>query len=750
MMKTAIIGYPYIGKNREWKKIVEKFYEQELVEQEFYLHMQELQFNHLAKQHVAGIDVLTIGDFTFYDRVLDLAWMFNLVPKRFRHLTGLDSYYAMACDGQEPCGMEKWFTTNYHYVVPEFDGQALQLAHNPLVEQVLQVRARFGKIPRVTLIGPYTFIQLTKGLTKETKGLFVEQLVAVYRQLFMSLQNIGVEWIQLEEPALTKDLRKVDLVELREIYDKLTADLVVKIMLTTYFGGVQKLSELLTLPVTGFGLDIVAGYEENMEQLATLTFPENKVLSLGIIDGQNIWCANLVNNAKKIKRIKQLCKTSEIWIQSSCHLQHVPVTKQGDVHLFRELYDVLAFADEKIEELVLLKELISQQSTVHILMMNKNEQQLNTFATYPSRKNHNVVRELAQIEEKNLKRVSSFARRKRLQQLFLELPTYPTTIVNGFSQSKKMQELRKLWRRGELTEEQYEIGKGQEIARRIYLQEQIGLDVFLYEQVERTNMVEYLADKLDGIALTQKGWVISHGTSCSKPPIIYGDVAWSGPMLVQEAKLAQQKTAKRLKCKLTGPTTLFNWSFARQDMEQQQIILQLAFALRKEVKALEGAGIYILQIDEPALIESLPLRKGEQRLYVQNSIDAFKLTTAVVRDTTQIHAHLFYQESREFNKVVSSIDADVLSVEASNKEVLFLAYLQQKSYKFGIGFGMGEGRCSVEREKIMSIIQKRTSLVAKDQFWLTPDIDYKNRKEEEAVEFFTVIVETVNKMKKYY
>lgn len=749
-MKTAIIGYPYIGKNREWKSIIEAFCQQKLTEQEFYLHMQELQFNQVAKQQVAGLDILTIGDFTYYDRILDLAWMFNLVPKRFRHLTGLSAYYEMACGKQEPCQISKWFTTNYHYVVPEFDGHVLELVHNPFVEQVVQVRERFGKIPRVTLIGPYTFMRLTKGITKETQTIFTEQVMAVYKQLLLSLQEVGVEWIQLEEPALTKDLRKVDIAAMQEIYEQLTTNLSVKVMLTTYFEGVQKLRELAALPVAGIGLDLTIGYEENTEQLC-LHFPQDKVLALGIIDGQNIWRANLAEVKKKIAYVEQICKPKEIWLQTSCHLQHVPITKEGETRLFTELYDVLSFADEKLTELILVKELAQQQSVLHLLKMNENEQQLKNILVHHLRNNLVVSKELEQIEQKDFKRGSSFTRRKRLQQLFLELPNYPTTIIYGFAQSNKMQELRTLWCQGELMVEQYEEGKKREIERHILLQQKIGLDVFLYEQVERASMVEFLADKLAGIVLTQMGWVASHGTSCMKPPIIYGDVEWTEPILVQDTKLAQQKASKPLKCKLIGPTTLVNWSFVREDIERQQPVMQLALALRKEIKALEGAGIYIIQVDEPALIETMPLRKSKQRTYIQRSIEAFKFTTAVVRDTTQIHAHLYYRECREFNKVISSIDVDVLSVEALNKEPLFLEHLQQKAYKFGIGFGMGESlKHAVERETIADLLKKRSALVAKEQFWITPDIGYKKSNEEEKITMLTKVIETVTKMKKFY
>lgn len=750
-MKTAIIGYPYIGKNREWKNNIVSFCEKKMTEEEFSLHMQELQLNHIAKQQVVGLDILTIGDFTLYDCLLDLAWMFDLVPKRFRHLTGLTAYYAMACDESEPCQLSKWFTTNYHYVVPEFDGQILQLKHNRLVSQVLQVKARFGKIPRVTLVGPYTFIRLTKGVTKETRSLFTEQVIAVYRQLLISLEQAGVEWVQLEEPVLTTDLRKTDLAELRECYDALTVNVSLNVMLTTYFDGVQKLREFLTLPVEGFGLDFIAGYEENIEQLSFLTFPRDKVLAIGIVDGQNIWRTNLANAMKKLAYLEQICKPQEIWLQGNCHFQHVPISREEETQLFEELYEALAFADEKIVELTLIKELMQQQSVLSILKMNENERQLKSFVEYPVRENKEVRLALAQLEKKDLKRGSSFTRRKRLQQLFLALPNYPTTIVSGFSQSKKMQELRLLWQRGELTVEQYEQGKKQEIARHIALQEKIGLDVFLYEQVERANMVEYLADKLRGIALTKGGWVVSHGTRCNKPPIIYGDVSWDEPMLVQDTRLAQQKTYKPLKCKLMGPTTLLKWSFVREDMAEHEIALQLALALRKEVKALEGAGVYLIQIDEPALIESLPLRKSKQHLYIQHSIDAFKFTTAVVRETTQIHAHLYYRDCKEFNKVVSSIDADVLSVEVGKMEPLFLEHLKKKSYKFGIGLGVWEGvQHMLERENIVDVLQNHASLIAKEQFWITPDLGYRKKSEEETVTMLTKVVETVSKMKKFY
>lgn len=746
-MKTAIIGYPYIGKNREWKKIIESFLQKKMTEKEFYLHMRELQYNHIAKQQITGLDILTIGDFTHYDRMLDLAWMFNLVPKRFRHLTGLTAYYAMACGELEPCQTSKWFTTNYHYVVPEFEGQVLKLARNPLKEQVQHVRARFGKTPRVTLIGPYTFIQLTNGVTAETKGLYQQQIVNVYKQLLLSLQEVGVEWVQLEEPALTKDLRKVDVGEVREIYIQLMTELLPKVMLTTYFEGVQKLSELYTLPVDGFGLDFVIGYEENIEQLAH--FPKDKVLALGMIDGQNIWRSNYASVLEKITDIEQRCQPRELWLQTSCHLQHVPVTKGGEP-LFQELYDAVSFADEKIEEIVLVKELM-KQSVVSLIKQNENEQQLNALQIHPSRSNRQVAEVLVKIGTKDFKRVSTYTRRKRLQQLFLDLPNYPTTIVNGFPQSEKIRSLRAERVCGELTELQYEQAKQQEIERQIGLQQKIGLDVLLYEQIERATMVELFADKLSGMALTRNGWVASHGLRCNKPPIIYGDVAWETPIVVQDIKLAQQKTSKPLKCKITGPTTLLNWSFVREDLVQSQLVMQLALALRKEIKTLEGAGVYIIQVDEPALIETLPLRKVRQSAYIQQSIEAFKFATAVVRDTTQIHALLYYRDCRAFNKVISAIDADVISVEADQTESLFLSNLQKRSYKFGVGFGVGEAMQGVvERERMFDWLQRRTEIVAKDQCWITPDIGYKNKNEEETVTVFSKVIETVNRMKKFY
>ena len=737
---STVVGYPYIGEKREWKRVVEKFWKHEISEQQFEEQMQALRYLHLKRQQNLGLELLTVGDFTYYDRMLDLAVMFNIIPSRYdvlNHPTHLERYYAMARGADEVVASEmtKWFNTNYHYIVPEYEGQALKVTDNILLKYFIEAKEN-GFNVKPTLIGPYTLVDLSKGYNDKTRAAYILALIPLYAQVINELTEAGAEWIQIEEPSLTKTLSVEEVKLVEEIYKQLSESTPqAKIMLETYFEALTSYEKLIQLPVAGIGLDFVHGKKENTEAIRKFGFPKNKVLGIGVVNGRDIWAANLAEVALDVKTIQQLGSVETIWLSSSCSLQHVPVTMKSEQKLDCILLNALAFADEKVEEIVAVSHFLQIEKWPKEGIVAESIQAIEALATHPVRNNTHVRSLLNDVTETDFSRPLSYLMRQELQKEALKLPDFPTTTIGSFPQSQVVKRTRSAWRNGEMTDADYAAFVKEETARWISIQEQIGLDVFVHGEFERTDMVEYFGEKLTGFAFTQYAWVVSYGSRCVKPPIIYGDVQWTEPMTVKEIVDAQAISTKLVKGMLTGPITILNWSFVRNDLGRSQVAYQIALALRNEVEALEKAGIKIIQVDEPALREGLPLRKEKWSDYLSWAVNAFKLSTSSVQHETQIHTHMCYCEFNDFIEPIRALDADVISLETSRSHGELISSLKQNPYELGIGLGVYDIHSPrvPTVEELTQILQESLDVIETAQFWVNPDCGLKTRQESETI-----------------
>ncbi|MCM3388800.1 5-methyltetrahydropteroyltriglutamate--homocysteine S-methyltransferase [Ureibacillus chungkukjangi] len=739
---STVVGYPYIGENREWKRIVEGFWKKELTEQQFEQQMKAIRLEHIQRQQALGLDLIPIGDFTYYDRMLDLAMMFNIIPNRYNNLlekeSALTCYYAMARGTEQAvaCEMTKWFNTNYHYIVPEYEGQHLYVTENRLLAYFLEAKEELGLLTKPTLIGPYTFVDLSKGYDEKTRAAFILALIPLYAQVLKELVDAGAEWIQLEEPSLTKSLSSKEARLVEEIYKQLTEAVPeANIMLQTYFEALTNYENLIQLPVAGIGLDFVHGKKENLEALRKSGFPKDKVLNIGIVNGRDIWSANLAEVASDVQAILNLSNANDLWVSSSCSLQHVPVTTANERKLDSVLLNALSFADEKINEIVHVAHFLSTQHWAKEGIVSESMECIRALATHPVRNNARVNDLVKSISNQDFVRLESFEERREIQKTALGLPDFPTTTIGSFPQSPAVKKTRAAWRKNELTNEEYAAFIKEETARWIAIQEEIGLDVLVHGEFERTDMVEYFGEQLTGFAFTEKAWVVSYGSRCVKPPIIYGDVEWSEAMTVKEVVDAQSLTSKYVKGMLTGPVTILNWSFVRNDIPREAVANQIALALRKEVEALEQAGIQIIQVDEPALREGLPLRREDWSTYLEWAVNAFKLATSSVKNETQIHTHMCYCEFNDFLDPIRALDADVISLETSRSHGELIASLKENPYELGIGLGVYDIHSPriPQVEEMETILKESLEVLSKEQFWVNPDCGLKTRQESETI-----------------
>lgn len=738
---STLIGYPYIGDDREWKKALEAFWRQERTEEDFQETLKGIRLSRIEKQLQSGIDMVTVGDFTLYDRMLDTALMFGLVPKRFNWQGGrvdLHTYYSVARGNHSAVASEmtKWFNTNYHYIVPEYEGQPLQLTENKVLADFLEAKEAFGIIAKPTLIGPYTFYKLTKGYNKLTQVEYLLALLPLYAQIIQELVDAGAQWIQLEEPSLVTTLDSAERKLVQEIYAQLATTVpAAKLLLQTYFEALCSYETLITLPVQGFGLDFVHGYKGNMESLRQFGFPKDKVLAIGIVNGRDIWRSNLAEANATIQAIEKLSDAKELWIQPSSSLQHVPISTSLEKKLDPVLKQALAFADEKIEELIELTKYRKNRDGTLRHNFSASMKAIEALKNHSIRQNKIIQQAAQSVSTKDFERNNDFSQRQKIQQQALGLPLFPTTTIGSFPQSDEVKRNRNAWRKKQLSNEDYEAFIELETKRWIHLQEDLDIDVLVHGEFERTDMVEYFGEKLTGFAFTEKAWVVSYGSRCVKPPIIYGDVAWSSAITVKESAYAQSLTKRFVKGMLTGPVTILNWSFVRDDISRKDVAYQIALALRREVEALEAAGISIIQVDEPALREGLPLRKEEWGAYLDWAVNAFKLATSSVKDETQIHTHMCYCEFNDFIEPISALDADVISIETSRSHGELISSLQVNPYTKGIGLGVYDihsPRVPSEGE-MLAIMKDSLQVLDKHQFWVNPDCGLKTRKEPETI-----------------
>ncbi|MEK3891334.1 5-methyltetrahydropteroyltriglutamate--homocysteine S-methyltransferase [Bacillus sp. FSL W7-1354] len=746
-VKTSSLGFPRIGLNREWKKSLEAYWKGNTDRETFLKEMDEQFLAALQTQLDQQIDIIPVSDFTLYDHVLDTAVMFNWIPKRFKDVHDpLDTYFAMARGTKDAvsCEMTKWFNTNYHYIVPEFEkGAQYRVTRNKPLEDYKRAKAALGTETKPVILGLYTFVALAKGYEQQDIKDIYSQMTPLYIQVLKELEQEGGKWVQIDEPALVTASHE-EAAAVKEIYQTITEEVPgVNILLQTYFDSVDAYEELISFPVAGIGLDFVHDKGKNFEHLKAHGFPKGKVLAAGILDGRNIWKANLEERLDLTLELIQSAGVDEVWIQPSNSLLHVPVAKHPDEQLADDLLNGLSFAKEKLLELTLLKNgLVSGKAAIQT-EIDEAHGHLQALKQYGAATNSAFAEEIDKLTEEDFKRPTAFEERLRIQNESLGLPLLPTTTIGSFPQTAEVRSARQKWRKKEWSDEQYEAFIQKETKKWIDIQEDLGLDVLVHGEFERTDMVEYFGEKLGGFAFTKYAWVQSYGSRCVRPPVIYGDVEFKEPMTVKETVYAQSLTSKKVKGMLTGPVTILNWSFARYDLPRKEIAFQIAQALRKEVEALEKAGIQIIQVDEPALREGLPLKERDWDEYLKWAAEAFRLSTSSVEDTTQIHTHMCYSNFEDIVDTIEDLDADVITIEHSRSHGGFLDYLEQHPYLKGLGLGVYDIHSPrvPSSDEMLTIIEDALKVCPADRFWVNPDCGLKTRQPEETIAALKHMVE---------
>lgn len=758
-MKSGNLGYPRIGREREWKKALEGYWSGKLDEESFHAELKSIRLRNLQAQREQGIDVIPVGDFTYYDHVLDTAVMFGLIPDRFAYgggKPGLSVYYAMARGSREAtaCEMTKWFNTNYHYIVPELNNNCVpRLTGNRPLDAYREAKSELGIECRPVLVGLYTFVKLSKGYAQDELDAWIDRLLPLYGQLLRELAAEGVPWVQVDEPVLSTSIDEADMARVTRIYDRLTKEAPgVRLLLQTYFEAVEFYPAVVSLPVHGIGLDFVHDGGRNAQAIREHGFPADKVLGAGLIDGRGIWKADLREKLGVLKTLGAAVSADRIVVQPSCSLLHVPVGAARESGLEPALREALAFADEKLEELALLAKAGRSGADSIIPELEESDRRRAALQQSPSRSRRQVHARVADLASQPSFRPSRFEVRREAQRRRWNLPLLPTTTIGSFPQTAEVRSARRKWRQGEWSEAQYEAFIREQIQTWIGLQAELGLDVLVHGEFERTDMVEFFGEKLAGFAFTANGWVQSYGSRCVKPPIIYGDVEFAAPMTVAETVYAQSLTKAPVKGMLTGPITILNWSFVRDDLSREEVAYQIALALRDEVEALEAAGIGMIQVDEPALREGLPLKREQWPHYLEWAVRAFRLSTSTVKDETQIHTHMCYCEFHDIIDSISALDADVISIETSRSHGELIESFEAHTYDKGVGLGVYDIHSPrvPSVEEIGSMIDRALRVLDPAQFWINPDCGLKTRNNEETIASLRHMVQATERARAKY
>lgn len=756
-MSTSVIGYPRIGSLRELKFALEAYFKGEKTEDEIKALAKELRKEHLTTQKNAGIEFISSNDFSFYDNTLDQAVLINIVPKRYRELelSELEKYFAIARGYQGKKGnvkalaMKKWFNTNYHYIVPEFeDDTKIELVGTKPFDEYTEAK-QLGIETKPVLIGPFTLLKLIRFTGK--KGILdvKADFIKVYTEILKKFINLGTQWVQFDEPYLVHDLTANDLRLFQDLYSAiLNKKEKTKILLQTYFGDVRDIYTVLqTLNFDGIGLDFVEG-RKTLDLVKEHGFSPVKRLFAGVVNGKNIW----KNNYEKTLSILNSLKEKEIQtvVSTSCSLLHVPYSVENETKLEDKYKKHFAFAKEKLTE---LKEIDEIFSSANYKNNEKYQQNVALFNEDRNAFNAAVDARVKAITPKDFVRQPEFSQREKIQKDEFKLPLFPTTTIGSFPQTAEVRANRKAFRTGEISKEQYIEFNKKKIAECIALQEDLGLDVLVHGEFERNDMVEYFGQHLEGYLFTEKAWVQSYGTRCVKPPVIWGDISRAHPITVDWSVYAQSITDKPLKGMLTGPVTILNWSFPREDIPIKQSVLQLALALRDEVLDLEKRGIKIIQIDEAALREKLPLRKSDwYSEYLDFAIPSFRLVHSGVKATTQIHTHMCYSEFTDIIPAIDDMDADVISFEASRSDLLILDSLKKNNFKTEVGPGVYDIHSPriPSKEEIKVVLEKILKKVAPEKLWVNPDCGLKTRQDKEVKPSLKNLVDAAKELRNEY
>ncbi len=752
-MKTLAYGFPKLGEKREFKSLLEDFWKGKLSQEAFIDGMKSLK-GWMAGLYSQHVDLFPSGELSYYDFMLDMAITLGAIPKRFGEYKGLETYFQMA-RGSQALEMTKYFNTNYHYLVPELEGKNFRLFKNMPLEDYKDLRDKgYNPLPR--LIAPYTFLRLSKVLKRsdlsnlplyelsklESQGDFEEYLNAVfpvYEELLSSLRSAGAQAVLMEDPALCLDMEQWEWELVHETYACLSKHL--DLYVITYYDSVSDYKRFVELPVKALGFDLVSN-RENLENLRKEGFPQDKTLIAGIINGRNVWRANL---REKLSLVEELAKISkELILSNSCPLFHLPVSLEPEDSLPEGLKERLSFAKEKLKELSTLKKALEgDQSAL------KEVQESNMLSTQSFAVKEEVRRRVASLTNSDFERDMPYADRIKLQQDILRLPLLPTTTIGSFPQTEEVRKTRTAYISGKIGEEEYKDFIRRQIDHVIRVQEELGLDVLVHGEFERTDMVEFFAQRLEGVATTKHGWVLSYGSRVYRPPIIYGDVYRPKPMTLEEISYAQSLTEKPVKGMLTGPVTILNWSFYREDIPKREIAYQIALALLEEVKDLERAGIKIIQIDEPAFREGAPLKRRDWEEYFDWAVKAFRLCSKA-QPQTQIHTHMCYSEFNEVLEYIYQMDFDVISIEASrSKGELISAFESFKGWDRQIGIGVYDIHSPAipTKEQMRAVLERAMRVLPVELLWVNPDCGLKTRKWEEVIPSLKNMVETARELR---
>jgi 5-methyltetrahydropteroyltriglutamate--homocysteine methyltransferase len=753
MTKIHNLGFPRIGAKRELKFALESYWQGQSSRDDLKTLGQQLRQRHWQLQ--AGLDWVPVGDFAFYDQVLDMSFTLGNLPERVQHFHGdaLDNYFrvargrsaqsaneASACCGGVAAGeMTKWFDTNYHYIVPEFTvATDFKLDASRLLEQLAEAKAQ-GVATKPVIIGPVTYLWLGKAKDDSDKLALLPKLLPVYAALLETLANAGIEWVQIDEPILVTELDAVWQGAFDRAYQHLS-DCRVKLLLATYFGELaENLCLAANLPVAGLHVDAVNGrndVEPLIEQL-----PADKVLSLGVINGRNIWKTDLNTVLDWLEPIAQQLG-ERLWLAPSCSLLHMPVDLDSEQKLDAEIKSWLAFAKQKLGELQVLATALNQGREATKVELEANRAAIEARRHSPRVNNPAVKAALVGISSQRGQRQSAYAQRAIKQAALLKLPKFPTTTIGSFPQTSEIRLARSQFKSGKLSEAGYKAVMRAEIARCVREQEALGLDVFVHGEAERNDMVEYFGEQLDGYAFSQSGWVQSYGSRCVKPPILFGDISRPQAMTVEWISYAQSLTDKPMKGMLTGPVTILNWSFVRDDQPRSVTCKQLALAIRAEVLDLEKAGIGVIQIDEAALREGLPLRKSQWQAYLDWAVEAFRITTGGVADETQIHTHMCYSEFNDIIAAIADMDADAITIETSRSDMELLDAFEHFNYPNGIGPGVYDIHSPniPSEQHIVALMRKAAERIPAERLWVNPDCGLKTRQWDEVIPALTQMV----------
>ncbi len=742
-MLTHNLGMPRIGTERELKKACEKYWAKKISQEELFDAGYLIRNSNLQLQQEVGIDLIPCNDFSYYDQVLDTSFMVGNIPERYRQVPELrkseiDLYFSMARGYQDSkhditaMEMTKWFDTNYHYIVPEFHkDQTFQFSSSKVVNEFIEASKIVGKPAKPVVIGPVSYLLLGK----EKEGRFnridlIENLLPVYLEVLKLLEQNGAEWIQFDEPFLSMDLswkeKKAFSYCYNEIHKKFPK---LKILIASYFEGLRDNVKLAaSFPVQALHIDIVRA----PEQLANILhlIPEDMLLSLGVVDGRNIWKNDYAKSISLIDQAVQKIGKDRILISPSCSLLHVPYDLNLETNLNSEIKNWMAFSKQKLHEIDELYKIVDGDK----VLIYENQKSINSRGNSSLIHKEKIKQRVKTVSEKDGKRNSNFSVRQKIQHKKLKLPFLPTTTIGSFPQTTEVRKLRALLKKGEISKAQYEKEIEKEIVKTIRWQEEIGIDVLVHGEFERNDMVEYFGEQLDGFAFTKNGWVQSYGSRCVKPPVIYGDIERPEDMTVRWSTFAQSQTSRPVKGMLTGPITILQWSFVRNDQPRSDTAMQIAFAIRDEVTALEEAGIVIIQIDEPALREGLPLGKSDWKEYLNWAVKAFRIASSCAKDETQIHTHMCYCEFNDIIESIAEMDADVITIETSRSQMELLDAFVDFKYPSEIGPGVYDIHSPrlPSVEEMVELLEKVSTLFPIRNIWVNPDCGLKTRKWEET------------------